>query len=276
MARSNRPALLLLSSVLAAAAAAACEDRGPPDDVERTRTGGIGRVPALGASDDFGRAESGARGAGAGGSTGPEGAGPQGGLDTPVATPGGVPGADVGGAGIGGTGVAGTGSGVDVDGDGTRDGLGASGTGATGPDAGAGGGGTSGTGDGATDGVGTGASGAGGDNAGVGAGGIDDNGFGGIDTDRANGAPVASFVLSPQCVSQIQSVVTLTSTSSDPDGDALRCVWTIPSGVPDDAADCTLTVTFFDAAASPVVLTVEDGNGAVHSVTQDIPICGVP
>ncbi len=284
MARSTRPALLLLFTVLAGVAAVACEDRGPPDDVERTRTGGIGRVPELSASDDFGRGESGARSAGAGGAIGP-----QGGLDTPVATPGAVPGGGVGAGGVG-AGVAGTGSGVDVDGDGTRDGLGASGTGAatsgtggtaTSTDAAGTGDGASGSGDDATDvtGTGTGASGAGGVAPGgtdVGASGLDENGFGGIDTDPANGAPVASFVLSPQCVSEIQSVVTLTSTSSDPDGDALRCVWTIPSGVPDGAGDCTVTVTFFNAAASPVVLTVDDGNGGVHSVTHDVTVCGEP
>jgi hypothetical protein len=255
MTRLNSLTRWLLTATVACAPALACEDRSPPDDVTRTRTGGIERVPQFASSDVF-------AGAGAAGTRG----GPQ-------AATGGASGSGFDGVGgIGGTGGA---SGIgDIDGDGTRDGLGTGGGGASGGGAGfgaagfGGGAGFGGVGFGGVGGFGT---------TGIGGGaGLDGSGFGGIDVAGANGEPIASFILTPQCVSEIQSDVTLTSTASDPDGDALRCVWTMPSAVPDDSADCTVTVTFFNAAAAPVTLTVDDGHGGVHSVTADVAICGEP
>ena len=243
--------LLTVALACAAAVAVACQDRSPPDDTLRTRTGGAARVPQFGSSDIPGAAGA------AGTSSGPQAA----------------TGGASGGAGFasGASGTGGAGGFGDVDGDGTRDGLGASGGGGAG--AGAGGLGSAGFGSAGFGGfglAGVGASGTGG------AAGLDGSGFGGIDVDGANGEPVASFILTPQCVSDIQSDVTLTSTASDPDGDALRCVWTMPAAVPDDSADCSVTVTFFNAAAAPVTLTVDDGKGGVHSVTADVAICGEP
>ena len=251
----------LVVALLAAAAAAAlpaCEDRSVPDDVQRARTGGIARVPRVGQGTSVGGGDRGAAGAddgdrddtgagvsGAGGNASLPGVGGAGGSA-------GIPGVGGvgGGAGIPGTGGVGGGS-AGVPGEG---GVGGS-AGIPGTDA------------------------AGVDlaipvpsavvraNPGLGIGGS----LGGVGT---NLAPAASFTISPPCISELQTAVTLASSSVDPDGDSLRCSWELPSAVPNASEDCTVTVTFFDAVESPVVLFVDDGT-RVSSAEAVIGTCPV-
>jgi hypothetical protein len=231
----------LTAGLLACAAAPACEDRGPPDDVPYTRTGGIARPPTVGVNSNVGTGAASA--AGAGGEA--QGAGADGNPDVPGVGAGGsagIPGIDdaQGRAGI---------PGVD-------DAQGSAGI--PGIDEAAGSAGIPGadTGDDAD------AAGAGG-SLGIGP------SVGRVGT---NSPPVASITASPQCISDLQTQVTLASSSVDQDGDSLSCSWAMPGAIPTTSEDCAVTVTFSDPSESPVVLFVDDGE-RVDSAELTIEPC---
>jgi hypothetical protein len=253
------PNRMLLAALLAASTATlGCRDRGVPDDVPHARTGGIGRAPVVGQAtgvgsgqrDDTGPAGgagAGASGVSAGGFGGSAGIPGTGGTGGSAGIPG--TGGFGGSAGIPGTGGTGGSAGIPgVEGVGGAAGIpGVEGV------AGSAGipGGDLGASDDAT--AGTGAAGA------LGIGGS----LGGVGT---NLSPVASFVASPPCISEIQTTVTLASSSVDPDGDPLRCSWVLPDATPNSSEDCMVTVTFFNAVESEVQLLV-------HGVTGTIARC---
>jgi hypothetical protein len=90
----------------------------------------------------------------------------------------------------------------------------------------------------------------------------------------ANLPPIASFVIDPQCLADLQTDVALVSTSSDPDGDALTCVWVMPAGIPSDADGCSVAgVSFLAANDSPITLRVDDGRGGVAMLTRELGPC---
>jgi hypothetical protein len=106
-------------------------------------------------------------------------------------------------------------------------------------------------------------------------------GTGGVGTAGAsapgNRAPVAGIALQPQCLGDLQTDVTLISTSVDPDEDALRCTWTMPAGIPNSAEGCVVPgVAFLAGTDSEVDLVVEDGRGGQSGTTATIRPCANP
>ena len=90
----------------------------------------------------------------------------------------------------------------------------------------------------------------------------------------ANGAPVAAFTTEPSCTTSNTTAVTLTSTSTDPDDDALTHAWEISSGTPSSATGEVVTgVTFPNIAPYPITLTVTDDAGASDSATMSVAPC---
>jgi hypothetical protein len=87
-----------------------------------------------------------------------------------------------------------------------------------------------------------------------------------------NEPPVASFTVSPQCISDVQTQVTLASSSVDLDGDSLSCSWAVPGAIPATSEDCAVTVTFSEPNESPVVLFVDDGE-RVSSAEATVEPC---
>ena len=90
-----------------------------------------------------------------------------------------------------------------------------------------------------------------------------------------NRQPTADFTFEPASVPRgdnNQTVVTLTATASDPDGDPLTFEWTFFSGTPATAEGQVVTTTFPGFAPYPVVLTVSDGRGGTVTVRKTVPL----
>jgi hypothetical protein len=94
--------------------------------------------------------------------------------------------------------------------------------------------------------------------------------------DPANSPPVASFSVEPPCVDEPTDPVLLTSTSVDPDGDALLCAFSMSAGLPPTSDACSLGAEFAVGEPQPVTLTVSDGRGGVDTVTTDVGPCASP
>ena len=89
-----------------------------------------------------------------------------------------------------------------------------------------------------------------------------------------NRPPVASFTMVPSCTTSSSTEVTLTSTSTDPDGDELSYAWDIRSGTPSTATGPVVTgVTFPNVAPYEITLTVDDGNGGADSAGMIMGPC---
>ena len=94
-----------------------------------------------------------------------------------------------------------------------------------------------------------------------------------------NNAPVASFTASPTSVpvgDAHTTVVTLDgSASTDPDGDALTYIWTVPSGVFVNGTSATSVipqVTFPGTGPYNVTLAVSDGRGGSDSTSFTVTL----
>lgn len=95
-----------------------------------------------------------------------------------------------------------------------------------------------------------------------------------VDAPPPNNPPEASFTMDPDCTTDDTTQITFTSTSMDPDGDPLTCVWTFTSGTPDSSTDCTtMGVTFPSVSPYNVILTVDDGNDGMGSTSMQIAPC---
>ena len=83
--------------------------------------------------------------------------------------------------------------------------------------------------------------------------------------------PLASFTMSADEV-LTEASVTLTSTSTDPDGDALSASWDITGdGIPDRTGD-VVSVSFAAAGPVTVALTVADAAGESASTTRTLTV----
>ena len=90
-----------------------------------------------------------------------------------------------------------------------------------------------------------------------------------------NRAPTADFTFEPAAVPRgdnNQTIVTLTATASDPDGDLLTFEWTFFRGTPATAEGEVVTTTFPGNAPYPVTLTVSDGRGGSVKVQKTVPL----
>jgi hypothetical protein len=94
--------------------------------------------------------------------------------------------------------------------------------------------------------------------------------------DPTNSPPVASFSVEPPCVDEPTDAVVLTSTSVDPDGDALLCAFSMSAGLPPISDACTVGAEFVVGEPQPVTLSVSDGRGGVDTVTMDVGPCPSP
>jgi PKD repeat protein len=95
-------------------------------------------------------------------------------------------------------------------------------------------------------------------------------------TVKANGAPVAAFSASPAAPETGQTV-TLTSSSTDPDGRPLLQQWDFDKdGVFDDATGGQVTLSFPRDGVSRVSLRVTDSGGVARSTFRDISVRNRP
>jgi hypothetical protein len=90
--------------------------------------------------------------------------------------------------------------------------------------------------------------------------------------DVVNHNPVAGFTWSPT-VARAGDLVTFTSTSTDPDGDALEYYWELDGDENyDDGSASAASRTFATAGSYPVTLYVEDQRGGWDEVTRTIDV----
>ena len=90
-----------------------------------------------------------------------------------------------------------------------------------------------------------------------------------------NRAPTADFTFEPESVPRgdnHQTIVTLTATASDPDGDQLTFEWVIFGGRPSTADGQVVTTTFPGRAPYRVTLTISDGRGGTVTVQKTVPL----
>ena len=90
-----------------------------------------------------------------------------------------------------------------------------------------------------------------------------------------NSPPTADFTFVPEAVPRgdnNQTIVTLTATASDPDGDLLTFKWTFFRGTPATAEGEVVTTTFPGRLPYPVTLTVSDGRGGTVTVQKTVPL----
>ena len=91
----------------------------------------------------------------------------------------------------------------------------------------------------------------------------------------ANRPPTADFTFEPASVPRgdnNQTIVTLTATASDPDGDLLTFEWEIFRGTPATAEGEVVMTTFPGVLPYPVTLTVSDGRGGTVTVQKTVPL----
>ena len=99
-------------------------------------------------------------------------------------------------------------------------------------------------------------------------------------TVHVNAAPSASFTVSQQTVVGQQTVVTVASTSRDPDGSITAYAWTLagPTGSKATLNSSTSATSGFTAdvpGTYTVTLKVTDNNGATDSVSHDIAVANI-
>ena len=90
-----------------------------------------------------------------------------------------------------------------------------------------------------------------------------------------NRPPTTDFTFEPAAVPRgdnNQTIVTLTATVSDPDGDSPTFEWEIFRGTPATAEGRVVTTTFPGVAPYPVTLTVSDGRGGTVTVEKTVPL----
>ncbi len=96
-------------------------------------------------------------------------------------------------------------------------------------------------------------------------------------TPLTNRPPTADFTFVPEAVPRgdnNQTIVTLTATASDLDGDLLTFEWEISRGTPATAEGEVVMTTFPGEHSYPVTLTVSDGRGGTVTVTKIVPLGG--
>ena len=87
----------------------------------------------------------------------------------------------------------------------------------------------------------------------------------------ANRLPIASFTFSPSAP-RVDQPITLTSTSTDPDGSIASYAWDYDNNGTVDSTSASPTVRFGTPGQHPVRLTVTDGSGTPAEVVQNIPV----
>ena len=87
----------------------------------------------------------------------------------------------------------------------------------------------------------------------------------------ANLAPSAAFTYAPEAVT-VDTEVTFTDTSVDPDGQIVARRWTLPDNT--TSADATIKYTFTKGGTFSVTLQVTDDRGASGEITKAIYVAG--
>jgi hypothetical protein len=96
-----------------------------------------------------------------------------------------------------------------------------------------------------------------------------------VDSGSTGQAPTASFTVTPDCTMNAQTGIDFASTSTDPDGDTLTCMWTFASATNSPIRnECSVTgVTFPHFNPYPCTLVVDDGNGNTDMTTINVAPC---